>query len=64
MHTWDVKAASQLRKPRFIFIDFQTNRKNLISANMLEFGHCNTTKMKVYLNSILYPSDNLSFNSN
>lgn len=62
MHTWSVKAASQLEKPRFIIIAFQTNRKNLNSSNMSEFDHCNITNMKVYLNSEVYPYDNLNLN--
>lgn len=63
-HTWAVKAASQLEKPRFIIIGFQTNRKNHISTDMSEFDHCNITNMKVYLNSEVYPYDNLNLNFN
>lgn len=61
-HSWTVKAASQLEKPRYIIVGFQTNRKGNVVKNMAEFDHCNLTNMKVYLNSEVFPYDNLNIN--
>lgn len=61
-HTWNVKASSQLEKPRFVIVAFQTDRKNNVNKNMSQFDHCNLTNIKLYLNSEMYPYDNVIFN--
>lgn len=61
-HTWTVKAASQMEKPRFVIVGFQTNKKNLNTTDMSHFNHCNLTNIKLYLNSEVYPYDNLNVN--
>lgn len=61
-HTWVVKTATQLEKPRFIIFGFQTDLKNKVLKNMSEFHHCNLTNIKVELNSEVYPYDNLNLN--
>lgn len=61
-HTWNVKASSQLEKPRYIIVAFHTNRKNNVEKNMSQFNHCNLTNIKLYLNSEMYPYDHLNFN--
>lgn len=65
-HIWSVKTTSQVNKPRYIILGFQTNRNNLITANVSEFDHCNIDDVKIYLNSECYPyeSMNLNFNRN
>ncbi|CAG9771490.1 unnamed protein product [Ceutorhynchus assimilis] len=62
----DFKSTNQLEKPRFIIIRFQTKRKNVESKNMSRFDHITLTNLKVYLNSEVYPYDNLDldFDSN
>ncbi|KAE9543200.1 hypothetical protein AGLY_003111, partial [Aphis glycines] len=57
---WNLKTASKLEKPRFIIIGLQKGRKNLIEKDCSVFYHCNLTNVKVFLNSIAYPYDNLN----
>lgn len=59
-HTWAVKSSNQLEKPRFIIIGFQTEVKGKISKNSSHFHQCNLTNLKVYLNSEVFPYDNLN----
>lgn len=61
-HVWTVKTVSQLEKPRYVIIGFQTNRKNQNTMNMTGFDHCNMTNVKLFLNSECYPYDNLNLN--
>lgn len=60
--TWIVKTATQLEKPRFVVVGFQQNRKNMKDKNISQFDHCNLTNIKLYLNSICYPYNNLNLN--
>ena len=32
-HVWSVKASTQLEKPRYVIVGFQTNRKNVATKN-------------------------------
>ncbi|XP_022161016.1 uncharacterized protein LOC111027098 [Myzus persicae] len=57
---WNLKTASKLEKPRFIIIGLQKGRKNSFSKDSSIFDHCNLTNVKVFLNSIAYPYDNLN----
>lgn len=61
-HIWAVKASSQIQKPRYIIMGFQTKRNNVINKDMSHFDHCNLTDLKVYLNSECYPYENLNVN--
>ncbi|XP_071055498.1 uncharacterized protein [Onthophagus taurus] len=61
-HTWTVKTTSQLEKPRFIIFALQTDRKNSTGKSMSEFDDCNLTNVKLYLNSDVYPYDNMNLN--
>lgn len=57
---WNLKTASKLEKPRFIIIGLQKGRKNVLTKDCSVFDHCNLTNVKVFLNSIAYPYDNLN----
>jgi len=57
---WNLKTASKLEKPRFIIIGLQKERKNSLEKDCSIFDHCNITNVKVFLNSIAYPYDNLN----
>lgn len=57
--TWAVKTASQLEKPRYVIVAFQTNRRNEMEKNAAHFDHCDLTNLKLHLNSISYPYDDL-----
>lgn len=57
-HSWTVKTSSQLEKPRFVILAFQTGRKNKLDKNMSEFDSCGLVNVKLYLNSQYFPYDN------
>lgn len=59
-HIWSVKTSSQINTPRYIIIGFQTNRNNQIKADKSGFDHCQISDLKVYLNSVSYPYENIN----
>lgn len=58
-HTWSVKTTSQVRKPRYVIVAFQTNRSTIVNDSS-EFDHCNISNVKLYLNNERYPYDDLN----
>jgi len=65
-HSWAVKTATQLEKPRYVIFALQTGRKNIMSKESAIFDDCKLTNVKLYLNSEYYPYDdlNLDFDKN
>ncbi|XP_053980772.1 uncharacterized protein LOC128877473 [Hylaeus volcanicus] len=65
-HSWTVKTAIQLEKPRYVIFALQTGRKNIMSEDASNFDACKLTNVKLYLNSDFYPYDdlNLDFDRN
>jgi len=65
-HSWAVKTATQLEKPRYVIFALQTGRKNIMSQDASVFDDCNLTNVKLYLNSEFYPYNdlNLDFGKN
>lgn len=63
-HSWSIKTASQMEKPRFVVLGLQTNRKLNITKSSSLFDHCNLTNVKLYLNSQYFPYDSLNLNFN
>ncbi|XP_068994066.1 uncharacterized protein [Neodiprion pinetum] len=61
-HVWTVKTSTQLEKPRYAILGFQTSRKNKTGKNASHFDHCNITDVKLFLNSQSYPYGNLNLN--
>lgn len=61
-HIWSVKTTTQLTKPRYVIVAFQTNRNDIVTANASEFDHCNITNMKLFMNNQQYPYDSLDLN--
>lgn len=61
-HTWSVKTTTQVSKPRFVIVAFQTNRLNVLNADSCMFDHCNITDLKLYLNNDRFPYDDLNLN--
>lgn len=61
-HFWTIKTTSQLQKPRFVILGFQTNRKNIAEKNAALFDHCNLRNVKLHLNSDIFPYENLNLN--
>ena len=63
-HIWTVKTSSQLEKPRYVILAFQTDRNNNIQYNSAQFDHCNISNVKLFLNSQYYPYGNMNLNIN
>lgn len=57
-HIWTVKSTSQICKPRFVLVTFQTNRK-LVSTQSERYDNCNIRNVKLYLNNEYFPYDNM-----
>lgn len=60
LQSWTIKTSSQLEKPRYAIVGFQTDRKNKISKDMSCFDHCNLKSIKLYLNSQYFPYDKVN----
>ena len=61
-HVWTVKTSTQIEKPRYIILAFETNRKDQRKQYADRFGHCIITNVKLSLNSQYYPYSNLNLN--
>ncbi|XP_053598629.1 uncharacterized protein LOC128668850 [Microplitis demolitor] len=61
-HVWPIKTSTQLEKPRYVILGFQTARKNVVTKNASQFDHCNIRDVKLFLNSQSYPYGNLNLN--
>ncbi|EZA50693.1 hypothetical protein X777_11117 [Ooceraea biroi] len=59
-HSWAIKTATQLEKPRYVIFALQTGRKNVMSEDITIFGDCKLTNVKLYLDSEFYPYDDLN----
>lgn len=59
-HSWSIKTASQLEKPRYVIFGLQTDRKQNKTKSASLFDHCNITNVKLFLNSQYYPYDSLN----
>ncbi|XP_076548225.1 uncharacterized protein LOC143306063 [Osmia lignaria lignaria] len=63
-HTWSIKAATQLEKPRYVIFALQTDKKNRLNRHITKFDDCKLTNFRLYLNSDSYPYDNLNLDFN
>ncbi|XP_043469503.1 uncharacterized protein LOC122503133 [Leptopilina heterotoma] len=59
---WQIKTSTQLEKPRYVIVGFQTARKDKRKKHACHFDHCNITNVKLFLNSQYYPYGNLNLN--
>ncbi|XP_024881475.1 uncharacterized protein LOC112460820 [Temnothorax curvispinosus] len=59
-HSWAVKAAPQLEKPRYVIFALQTGRRNEFAGDASRFDHCELANVKLYLNSEFYPYDDVN----
>ncbi|XP_024867173.1 uncharacterized protein LOC112451645 [Temnothorax curvispinosus] len=59
-HSWAVKAAPQLEKPRYVIFALQTGRRNKFAGDASRFDHCALANVKLYLNSEFYPYDDVN----
>lgn len=60
--SWSIKTTTQLEKPRYVILAFQSNRKNNNTKDNSKFDHCELRDIKLYLNSEYYPYENLNIN--
>lgn len=59
-HSWSIKTASQLEKPRYVVLGLQTDRKMSKTKDISRFDHCHITNVKLFLNSQYFPYDSLN----
>lgn len=57
---WTVKTSTNLEKPRYVIIAFQTDRTRNASKDSSQFDSCKLKNLKLYLNSEQYPYDDLN----
>lgn len=60
--SWHVKTSSVLEKPRYVMLAFQTNRKDNYKANNSIFDNCDLRNVKLFLNDVQYPYNDLQLN--
>lgn len=58
-HTWSVKTSTQLEKPRYVILALQSGKRNVRAQDPSVFQALNLRDVKLYLNSDMYPYDNL-----
>lgn len=65
-HVWVMKTSTNLERPRFILLGFQTGRKHSKITNASQFDTCSLRDVKIYLNSSSFPYSplNINFQSN
>lgn len=56
---WNLKTASKLEKPRYVILALRKN-----NGDGSKFQHCELTNVKVYLNSVMYPYNDLNIDFN
>lgn len=61
-YSWNVKTTTQVTKPRYVIVAFQTRRNFRGIANIAQFDHCNITNIKLHMNNQRYPYDDLNLN--
>ncbi|XP_076659501.1 uncharacterized protein LOC143362886 [Halictus rubicundus] len=59
-HTWAIKTAPQMEKPRYVIFALQTDRRNSLMKTVTRFDHCQLANIRLYLNSETYPYDDLN----
>lgn len=61
-HTWSVKTTTQVSKPRYVIVAFQTGRNHVAASDATKFDHCNVSDVKLYMNNERFPYDDLNLN--
>lgn len=57
---WTVTTTTQLEKPRFVIIAFQSGKRHNLAEENDEFDHINIKDLKLFLNSEFYPYSNMN----
>ncbi|RLU21814.1 hypothetical protein DMN91_006190, partial [Ooceraea biroi] len=58
-HSWAIKAATQLEKPRYVIFALQIGRRNAATKDASLFDACDLSNVKLFLNSTFYPYDDM-----
>lgn len=56
---WTVKSTTQMSKPRFVLVTFQTDRQT-VNTQSHAYDNCDITDIKLYLNTEYYPYDTIT----
>lgn len=57
---WPVKTSTNLERPRFVIVAFQTNKRDNIHENASHFDHVSLTNLKLHLNAQSFPYDKMN----
>ena len=57
---WTVKTSTNLERPRYVLVAFQTGRKNTTKKDASRFDHVNIRNIRIHLNSQQIPYDSLN----
>lgn len=55
LEKWAIRTTTELEKPRYVIVGFQTNKKDNIGANASEFDEAKIRNIQLYLNTNVYP---------
>lgn len=58
---WNIKTASNLERPTYVIVCFQTNCKDIASNNIALFDNLKMTNICLWLNLEVYPFENQNF---
>ena len=58
-NSWAIRTAAAHDVPKYMILGFQTNRKNNFTKSAYEFDLCDIYNVKLYLNSVYFPYDNI-----
>lgn len=61
-YSWNVKTTTQVTKPRYVLVAFQTGRNFVANADISQFDNCNISNVKLHLNNERYPYGDLNLN--
>ncbi|KAK9718375.1 hypothetical protein QE152_g23218 [Popillia japonica] len=61
---WPIKTSTNLEKPRYVIVTFQTARKDSLTADASKFDHASLTNLKLHLNADSFPYDNMNLQIN
>lgn len=58
---WAIRNKSQLEKPRYVLVAFQTDKRNKKDADASNYDHVRIRNLKLYLNDTYYPYDKQNY---
>jgi hypothetical protein len=57
--TWRIRTSTEIEKPRYIIVLFQTSRGNSWKHDCTQFDDCKIRNVRLYLNSDFWPYENI-----